>query len=232
MRSGEALAQAIAEAMTWPDVVSSAQSMLAECRKLGLVSDWEGCAKVDDFAALLVAAARHLPPGGSIETGVHKGGTAGPLLWVAAPESFHVSIDPYGVPGQSYSIPSYGDWAMVRHTTAVLAWLAQQRRVTFCPYLTDSLTFIKADLLRHPGTFRFVHLDGDHSEEAVRAELDYFRPRAATPALFILDDHDEHFPGVDAALGSAGQGLIPILHRFYDFPNYGVAGFSAWLHVA
>jgi hypothetical protein len=64
----------------------------------------------------------------------------------------------------------------------------------------------------------------------VAQELAYFRSRVANPALFILDDHDGHFPGVEEGWRRAGQGLVPVLHERYDFPGYGEAGFSAWLH--
>jgi hypothetical protein len=67
--------------------------------------------------------------------------------------------------------------------------------------------------------------------DAVVEELEYFRRRIAGPALFIMDDHDEHFPGVEEAMRDAGAGMAQVLHRYYDFPNYGVAGFSAWLHA-
>jgi hypothetical protein len=86
--------------------------------------------------------------------------------------------------------------------------------------------------LQHEGTFRIVHLDGDHSADAVAEELNYFRNRIANPALIILDDHDEHFPGVEAGMQRAGQGLVRVLHERYAFPAYGEAGFSAWLHGA
>jgi hypothetical protein len=186
---------------------------------------------VDEFTRLIVAASRVLPPGGSIETGVYHGGTAGPLIHVASAESFHVSIDPYGLPSQSYVIQDYGNWPSVRGTLSQLSRLSAERHVNFCHYLMDSATFVRADLLSHPSRFRIVHLDGDHSQQAVELELAYFRRRISGPALFILDDHDDHFPGVEGALKTTGRGMTRVLHQFYDFPNYGVAGFSAWVHL-
>ncbi|QDU31573.1 hypothetical protein ETAA8_67320 [Anatilimnocola aggregata] len=223
-------AERVLAASELPDVAREASSLLQECRARSLISDWEGCPKVDDFARLIVATSRVLPAGGSIETGVYQGGTAGPLLCVAAAESFHVSIDPYGLPSQSYVVQDYGNWPVVRHTLTKLTQLAEERQINFCHYLMDSATFVRADLLTHPGRFRIVHLDGDHSQEAVEMELRYFRRRLTGPALFIMDDHDEHFPGVEAALQTTGQGMVRVLHRRYDFPNYGIAGFSAWIH--
>lgn len=225
------LAERICAAMDLPEVIEEAGRSVQECRLRGLVSDWEGCPKVDDFARLIVATARVLPAGGSVETGVYHGGTAGPLVRVAAAESFHVSVDPYGLPSQSYVAQDYGNWPIVRRTLAQLTRFAEKRQVNFHHYLMDSATFIRADLLQHPTSFRIVHLDGDHSQEAVEMELRYFRSRIVGPTLFILDDHDEHFPGVEAALQTSGQGMARVLHRYYDFPNYGVAGFSAWVHA-
>jgi len=94
--------------------------------------------------------------------------------------------------------------------------------------------FIHADLLQHPAPFRIVHLDGDHSTEAVIEELQYFRRKLGGPAVIITDDHDENSPGVANALESpAGNGLVPVLHRFYSFPaQERPFGFSAWLHPA
>ncbi len=216
-------------------VVAAAESIITACREVDLISDWDACAEKNrDFAALCVAANRLLPPGGSVETGVFRGGTAGILLNCASPDSFHVSIDPYGLPGQSYSDMRevYGQWPEARRTMARLSRLAESREVTFCHYLMGASDFIRADHLQHPARFRIVHLDGDHSRAAVAEELAYFRRRIPGPALFILDDHDDHFPGVEEGLRDEGAGLVPIFHRLYDFPGtYGLAGFSAWLHV-
>lgn len=224
------LSQEIQTTMESPEVVAEATKRVAYCRSLGLASDWEGCPKVEHFASLLIAAERILPAGGCIETGVYHGGTAGPLILSATSESFHVSIDPFGLPSQSYWAQDYGNWPVVRQTMSQLAQLAERQQVTFCHYLMDSVAFTRADHLQHPAPFRIVHLDGDHSHETVVTELQYFRRRIRGPALFILDDHDAHFPGVETALQTAGQGMHRVLHREYDFPNYGRAGFSAWLH--
>jgi hypothetical protein len=124
---------------------------------------------VKDFARLCVASRRVLPPGGSVETGVFRGGTAGILLHCTSPDSFHVSIDPYGLPGQSYVDPrdesSQWPWPEVRRTMTCLT--AHSREITFCHYLMSASAFIRADHLQHPARFQIVHLDGDHSRAAV-----------------------------------------------------------------
>jgi hypothetical protein len=218
-----------------PEIATAADAILVSCRAVDLVSDWDACAeKTNDFTRLCVAAGRLLPAGGSVETGVFRGGTAAILLHCASPDSFHVSIDPYGLPSQSYDdmLESYGRWPEVRGVMTRLSQLAESRAVTFCHYYTGASDFIRADHLQHPGHFRIVHLDGDHSRAAVAEELRYFRKRIRGPALFILDDHDDHFPGVEEGLRDEGAGLVPVFRGLYDFPGtYGQAGFSAWLHV-
>lgn len=211
------------------DVTQEAQRRLSLAKSMGLTSDWEGTEKELDFARLCVAVQSALPPGGSIETGVLRGGTSGLLILSCAAESFHVSIDPYGLPSQSYEGMEYQDWKIMRSTLRALTELADDCDVGYSHYLTDSMSFISADLLHHPGPFRIVHLDGDHSYEVARVELEYFTRKLDGPAVFVLDDHDENFPGVGEAVGEFPR-LARLFHRKYVFPPYGVCGFSAWLH--
>lgn len=233
--------------MADPEVARQAEWLLAESVRRELFCDWGSSPewdyrpcpeKVQDFNRLVLATQRVLPPGGSIETGVFRGGTSGPLILCAPPNSFHVGIDPYGLPEQSYKEANgdidagYADWPRARSTLRQLATLADERGVTFCHYLMSAQTFIDADLLRHPGRFSIVHLDGDHSLDAVVAELCYFRKKVGGPALFIMDDHDDYCPDVQIGLDTAGRGLVEIFHNFYhtghrDMPT----GFSAWLHA-
>jgi hypothetical protein len=55
-------------------------------------------------------------------------------------------------------------------------------------------------------------LAGDHLPQAVEMELACYHRRLAGPALFILDDRDEHFPGIETAIQSTGQGMARVLH--------------------
>ena len=232
--SASLLAGRIRAAMESPDVCARAAALRREANRRGLVSDWDASPeKMDAFARLVVAAQDTLGAGGTLETGVCRGGTSALLIASAPQEAFHIAIDPFGLPSQSYANRTkYGRWPHVRTTLAALAALGHERSVTVLPYVMSSQAFIAADLLEHDGPIRIVHLDGDHSRDAVAMELDYFRRRIAGPALFILDDHDAHFPGVEDGFAAAGHGMLRILHAHYDFPDYGVAGFSAWLHGA
>ena len=228
------LAERIRAAMRAPGISERADRLRRDAGALDLVSDWEASPeKMDAFTRLVIAAQDTLGPGGTLETGVCRGGTSALLIGSAPEEAFHIAIDPYGLLSQSYANRvKYGRWRHVRATLAALTQLGRSRAVTVLPYVMSSQTFIAADLLQHEGSIRIVHLDGDHAADAVAMELAYFRSRVAGPAVFILDDHDEHFPGVEQGLAREGDGLVRILHERYDFPGYGFAGFSAWLHGA
>lgn len=231
---GSLLADRLRAAMQTPAVRARADAIRRDAAARGLVSDWDAIPeKMDTFARLVLAAQEALGPGGTLETGVCRGGTSALLIGCAPQDAFHIAIDPFGLPSQSYANRmKYGRWHHVRATLAALAELGRDRSVTVLPYVMSSQAFVAADLLRHEGPIRIVHLDGDHSRDAVAMEIGYFRRRIGGPALFILDDHDDHFPGVAEGLAAAGAGMLPILHEHYDFPDYGKAGFSAWLNGA
>lgn len=222
--------QRLMDALGSAELNAEAERQLARTKSMGLTTDWEGSRKEIDFAYLTSAVKKVFPPGGSIEIGVFEGGTSGLLICSCAPNAFHISIDPYGLPSQSYSLAEYRHWPMMRATALHLHQLANTCDVTYCHYLMDSMSFVKSNLFQHPGRFNLVHLDGDHSCDTVRAELGYFMQRLTPPTVFVLDDHDDHFPGVERALRPLRGQLVEIFHRMYNLPEYGAAGFSAWLH--
>lgn len=222
------------EAFDTPELAEEARRYLERARDLGLRSDWAefGTSKELDFARLSVAVKRTFPPGSSLETGVFAGGSSGVLIQSGAQQSFHLSIDPYGLASQSYSHGDgehgYEDWAVARMTARRLTALAEECQVTYFHYLMDSAKFCDSDLLQHSGRFDLIHLDGDHSARAVKTELGYFIRKTSGPTVFVLDDHDDHCPGVGRALRAFRDELSMLFHRTYDLPGYGVAGFSAW----
>lgn len=231
----EALAQKVLAGMESGPVRDSADDAIAQCKELGFISDWDAVPeKIADFYRVLFAAAEVLPPGGSVETGVFRGGTSGPLILSDAPESFHIGIDPFGFPSQSYAdlADAYGQWEEARRTMAKLSALGARQNVTYCHYTMSASRFIQADLLEPTVDVRTVHLDGDHGEAAVIEELTYFRRKLARPVLFVLDDHDDTYPGVESGVRRAGQGMARVFHRHYDYPGFATKlGFSAWIHV-
>jgi len=228
-----ALSGGIAKLMCAAEVQSEAAQNVVTCRARGLISDWDvdDCQKVPDFAALMIAVRGLIPSGGTVETGVFRGGTSALMMLSSAPDRFHVSVDPFGLPGQVYANPvlDYENWPEARRTVFELSRLAHEQQINFCHYWMASVQFVDANLLSQPGGFRAVHLDGPHDVDTVTRELRYFRSRIDGPCVFILDDHDDQFPGVQQGLEAAGQGLVPILRRMYEM-RYGRCGFSAWLH--
>jgi hypothetical protein len=231
----QALADRIRAAMESAEIRRQAEEARTRCKALGFESDWDAVPeKLDCFYRAIFASAAVLPPGGSIETGVFRGGTSGPLILSNPAESFHIGIDPFGLASQSYAdlAEVYGQWKGARATLAKLSALGDQRDVTYCHYMMAASTFIACDLLEPRAQFRVVHLDGDHSEQAVIEELGYFRRRIRRPCLFVLDDHDSTYPGVEAGVQRAGQGMARLFHNLYDYPGFPTKlGFSAWVHA-
>jgi hypothetical protein len=226
----DGLLKRLRDALGAAEVAREATDHLARARSQGMESDWHGSQKELDFAKLVVATNRVLPPGGSIETGVLTGGTSALLIMSCAREAFHVSIDPYGLSSQSYWDETSQAWSVARTTLQRLHKLADDSAVTYCHYLMDSETFVRSDLLQHQGRFNIVHLDGDHSFAAVATELLYFTRKLTGPVVFVTDDHDANHPGVELALKGFREVLTEVIRREYDFPPYGVCGFSAWLY--
>ena len=56
------------------------------------------------------------------------------------------------------------------------------------------------------GLYKVVHFDGPHTTEAVLQELNFFIPRAASKALFILDDYQD-----------LQMGIVDMLLKTYNF---------------
>ncbi|MCK6452502.1 MAG: hypothetical protein L6R19_16890 [Alphaproteobacteria bacterium] len=233
--TAETLAGRILGAMDGPEIARGADEAMRRCKDLGFESDWDAVPeKMTAFHRVILAAAAVLPPGGSVETGVFRGGTSGPLILADPPESFHIGIDPFGFPSQSYAdlADAYGQWQEARRTMAKLSAVGAQQNVTYCHYTMAASRFIQADLLEPIVDVRTVHLDGDHGEDAVVEELAYFRRKLARPVLFVLDDHDDTYPGVEAGMRRAGAGMARVFHRHYAYPGFPTPlGFSAWVHA-
>ena len=203
-------------------------------------SDWSeySPAKVDHFIKAVLASfelLRHDGPFSTLETGVFAGGTSAVFLNVLGCEfkdsSIHVGIDPYFTIGQSYLeyVEHYGSDAYLIGLKD-LSEIALRRRIPYVPYLMSSETFIRYDLLPDAYSFRLFHLDGDHSANAVLRELSYFTSKVKAPAVFILDDIGEVFPGVAEAIAQFQKscpGFVELNRFSYDTKG-GNIGFGVY----
>jgi hypothetical protein len=173
-------------------------------------SDWARYSpqKVDDFLKTVLATFALLDDGepfSTLETGVFAGGTSAVFLYALGlhfpNRSIHVGIDPYFIPEQSY--PEFAEtYGLTPYLASLksLSDIGYSVRVPYLPSITSSTTFIRKDLLPGGYDFRLFHLDGDHTAEAVSAELDYFSSKTTKPSIFILDDLGDGFPEIDQAL--------------------------------
>ena len=204
------------------------------------VTDWadHSSAKVDDFLRAVLASfelLRHTGPFSTLETGVFAGGTSAIFLHVLGSEfqerSIHVGIDPYFTHGQSY--PEYEEhYGIDAYLTGLnnLSETALRLRIPYVPYLMNSETFIRHDLLPGSFNFRLIHLDGDHSASAVLRELRYFTSKVEAPAVFVLDDLGEVFPGVAEAIEQFQKscpGFVELNRFCYDTKG-GNIGFGVY----
>ncbi len=206
-------------------------------------SDWArfSSQKVDDFLKTVLASFALLSDGepfSTLETGVFKGGSSSVFLHALGlyfpNRSIHVGIDPYFIPEQSY--PEYAEtYGLVPYLSSLktLSDISHSVRVPYLPYITSSATFIRKDLLPGGFHFRLFHLDGDHTGEAVSAELEYFSSKTTHPSIFILDDLGEGFPEIDHALAEfkrSHPSFSQLAQFFYD-TRAGKIGFGVF-HLA
>ena len=50
------------------------------------------------------------------------------------------------------------------------------------------------------GTIRFLFIDGDHTYEGVRKDLELFAPKLCGDAIIVFDDFSDNFPGLLVAV--------------------------------
>jgi hypothetical protein len=155
------------------------------------------------------------PPGDLAEIGAYHGKSAIVIgLHQRAGERFTVcdlfggepadpaQLDPI-LPGKG---PSYRDVTRQAFEMQYLRFHATLPHIVHAP---------SAELLEHvrPGTHRFVHIDGGHLYDVVRADLAAARAMLRGDGIVVCDDYRaDHTPGVAAAVWQAvlEQGLVPI----------------------
>ena len=142
------------------------------------------------------------PEGIFLEVGTRKGGTA--LFAMQEPKSrVIVSIDPYGnrpFPDMSgdTSVYTFGD-EMYLDTMQQLFEYAKEYQKTFIPYKMTSQDYTKnsfglwidgKESRNDEVKYSYVLLDGEHTNEAVLNEIEFFKPRMAKGGVLLVDNCD------------------------------------------
>lgn len=142
------------------------------------------------------------PEGIYLEVGTRMGGTA--LFAMQEPKSrVVISVDPYGdrpfrdMEGDysKYKFPN----TMYTDTMQQLFEYAKEYKKTFIPYKMTSQDFtqnsfgIWLDGEESKNTeveYSYVLLDGEHTNEAVQQEIDFFAPRMKKGGVLLVDNTD------------------------------------------
>jgi methyltransferase family protein len=135
-----------------------------------------------------------LPRGGvCAEIGVWEGDFSEKLLESLRPARLHL-IDPWqAVTGDGYAGACYGgrlvegQMEMDRRFTAVLDRFARERGDGIVE--VHRLTSLEAVERFRDGELDVVYIDGDHSYEAVRADLEAYAPKVRPGGLLAGDDY-------------------------------------------
>ena len=154
------------------------------------------------------ALTAHLPPGGAgAEIGVLDGDSAAAILAAVRPRRL-LLVDPWRAAeeversGALYAVGSGRD--MDAAHAGVLARFAEEIAGGRVEVLRG--TVAQADAAVADAALDFVHVDGDHREAAVTADLDFAFRKLAPGGVVVLDDY--HLGGW------WGDGVHRAAHRF------------------
>ena len=98
----------------------------------------------------------------------------------------------------------------------------------------NAITFIEEDSMQLvlDRKFDLVHIDGDHSYEYVKNDIEKILPCLHENSILIIDDISEHEPGVELAVNEnlLGQhGIVPFLagdrEMFFHYKNHDASEF-------
>ncbi len=136
-----------------------------------------------------------LASGTGVEVGVWRGTHAKALL--SSPKINHLSlVDPY----LPYNEPVKS--ALVAEAKTI----SRSKLKVFA----GRHEFIYEKSIAAANRFRaesldFIYIDGDHSEEAVFADLQAWWPKLRARGIMGMDDYNQNFPGVISAVKKFGQ---------------------------
>jgi MMP 1-O-methyltransferase len=149
----------------------------------GLISDRQG-ERLTELAALVPLAQA------IVELGSYKGKST---AYLAASGHRVYAIDRWTLGGQRIRGMGYAD-------PETLKAFGEQIRAAGVSHLITPLigdTVQMAHRWRH-GPIGLLFIDADHSEKAVRADLEAWEPHLAPDAIVAFDDYAERWPGVMA----------------------------------
>lgn len=145
-----------------------------------------------------------------LETGTHIGDTGTRIIDAIAESRknrWFISVDPYG--GKPYKLQDgeytnlFYDETSYQRGMLRLYMHSFIRKVRFAHYRLKSQDFIKcwdgiefwSDGSRARPEFAFVFLDGEHNDETVKLEFDYFFPKVPSGGVISIDNYDHLIDG-------------------------------------
>lgn len=143
-----------------------------------------------------VFAAARAPDRPVVEVGMRCGGSTLLLsrlltyLYAPAKAPFVFSVDPYGSKPPSGQQPAYGDhYGMIGRTVAAHLETHAHFRLRSLDFFRNvcGLSYWHFGVEDRISNFAFVYLDGDHSFDTIRQELEFLIPTSGEPGLLHPD---------------------------------------------
>lgn len=151
-----------------------------------------------------------------VELGVFQGGTALRLAWGAAQgNGAHVTgIDPWDLPGNVYD-PPFTDSASERWARHWVLSMGYSSRIQLVKAFSEQVA-LHYGLESRPIGLLFV--DGDHTEEGARRDIELWAPHLAPGAVIAVDDYGHpDWPGVAQAVDKlVDEGFLAPIELYHD----------------
>lgn len=182
-----------------PTVVS--ESMLPAVRRLGLPEFLRPHLRMSlRETAQLMGLARGVPAGGTaLEIGSGKGGSMAAMMAAVRPSAYLVAVDPY-LPYDEHNVNLDRN---VREGSAdeFAGVVARMRADGFGPGVR-AMPVASADAVGSfpDDTLDLILVDGNHSFEHCKQDLDLWWPKLRTGGVLLVHDYATRFPGVVRAV--------------------------------